>query len=321
MDFGAILLGFFVAFVIKIFVMVLGGVFLLRIYRVTSSGGKKPWLIIPEENRKRFKILMVGLFFFFIAEFSCGIEMYILTRSNVYCSCFHGIASALSMALCTVGFFQLFDWKYFHIVDRSKACIASKTCGVCSKRKDGICQYRPLLFLSATLLFCMATPIFFASTDRIVADPRPYALPFESWNTWYDHSLIPWINKNLPNVVTDSSAFYLPEGMLILEFQMLPAIGMVLALGSIILLWFGREDQGIFFILLSTGVLSYSYFEVISYGLTRDAYFGSLVHEGGEFLFLVMAMEILLKMFPPPKEKKSEEAGEKGELAHDHPIA
>lgn len=299
MDFGAALMGLLIAFGIKLFVMIFAARLLFRLYRLSFvEAPRKLWLVIPEQERGRFRMLTWGLLFFCISEFTCGIEVYILTRSSLFFSWVHSITSTIAMACTAVGVFQLFDWKYFHMVDRSATCIAVKTCNVCTKRTSGECQYQFALLMTATLLLFMAAPVFFVSTAQIDADPRPYVLPFDSWNRWYDTQVIPWLNRNLSNVVTDGNAFFLPSGMLVLEFRILPLVSMLLAAFSIFSFLRKKEDEGIAALLLSFGSFAYVLFEAIIYGLTRDAIFGALVHESGEFLFLVMITNVLAKMFP-----------------------
>lgn len=300
MDFGAALMGLFIGFVIKVFVMVLAGVLMVRLYRISlkATTTEKMWLIIPDDQRHRFLMLTCGLILFFISELTCGIEVYILTRSSPIISSLHSITSAFAMAFTAVGMFQLFDWKYFHLVERNAPCIATKSCGICTKRALGYCQYRSTLLTTATLVFFMAVPIFFASTTKLYANPKPYVLPFQSWNIWYDNTVIPWLNRTFSNVVTDGTAFYLPEAMLIIEFRILPIVGMLLSALSIFVVLAKKEDLGITLLLMALGILGYSYFEAVIYALTHDVIFGSLMHETGEFIFLVMAADILLKMFP-----------------------
>ena len=307
MDFGAALMGLFMALVVKVLVMVLAGVYLLRLYRVSHAGAShKLWLVVPQEHRRRFRLLTWGLVLFVASEVTCGIEIYILFRSSIYISTFHAIASSLGMALTALGIFEVLDWKYLHWRDTGAACVAVKSCRGCTKRTSGRCQYRSLLLLMGTFLVFTAVPIFFVSTAQLDADPRPYVLPFESWNEWYDHSLIPWLANHAPGMEIDGKAYHIPHALLYLEFRILPIVAIALAAAGIATMRLGRENAGLTLVLLATGPLAFSLFEVMTFGITRDAYLGGLLHEGGELFFIVTIAELLRRMFPPDAPRQAQ---------------
>lgn len=299
MNLGAALLGLFIAFVLKIAVMVVGATLMLRLFRTSfAASPRRMWLLVPEADRPYLKPLTWGLVFFFASEITCGIEVYILSRSSAITSSLHSLTSATAMALTAIGVFRLFDRKLFHLVDTSSACVALKTCGTCSKRAHGRCTFRPAMTIAAMLLLVAPLPILFASTTRLYADPRPYALPLASWNRWYDGVVVPFLNAHFTNVSTDWSAFFLPKTMLVIEYRIFPLVAVAMTAVSIVLFLRDRENAAITMLLAASGVAAYSYFEAAIYAMTNDALFGSLAHEIGEFLFLLLAAETLVRMYP-----------------------
>lgn len=305
MDLGAVLMGLLTAMIVKVTVIVLTAVLLVRLLRVSHDDTSKPWLLIPPPHRLRFRILSWGLILFAVSELACGIEIYVITRSNALLACLHSITSSVGMGLTAIGLFQIFDWKYFHFVDTTSPCIAMNTCEECTKRRSGVCQYRPLLSMAAALLMLMALPVFFVSTERLHADPGLYVLPFEPLNNWYEEMLARRQTAGVAGTPADLSGFYLPEEMLFLEFRVLPILAVLLAAASIACFLGKKEDWGIGMLLFAVGNQAYVYFEVMIYGLTRKPIFGFFLHECGELFFLLMVSNLLPRMFPKPREDPS----------------
>ncbi|OHB79749.1 MAG: hypothetical protein A2V98_22805 [Planctomycetes bacterium RBG_16_64_12] len=298
MDLGAVLMGLVTAGIVKLLVMTLTGVLLVRLFKVSDDGIKKPWLLIPREHQSRFRVLRWGLIFFAVSELACGIEIYVLSHSNALLACLHSMTSSVGMGLTAIGLFQIFDWKYLHFVDTTSPCIAMKTCEKCTKRQQNVCQYRPLLLMMAALLMLLTVPVFFAPTERLHADPGFYVLPFDSLNHWYD-DLMTTLRESNPSAGSAAmSTFYLPEEMLVLEFRLLPILGMLLAAASIACFLGKQEDLAVAFLLFAVGNHAYVYFEVMIYGLTQEPILGFLLHECGELFFLVMVSNLLPRMFP-----------------------
>lgn len=300
MDLGAVFMGLVTAGVVKLIVMGWTGVLLVRLFKVSDDGLflKKPWLLIPREHRSHFRVLRWGLLLFAASELACGIEIYVLTRSNALLACLHSMTSSAGMGLTAIGLFAIFDWKYFHFVDTTSPCIAVKTCEKCTKRQNNVCQYRPLLLMIGALLMLMTVPVFFAPTERLPADPGFYVLPFESLNHGYDDLMTTLRESNPSGNSPDMSMFYLPEEMLFLEFRLLPILGMLLAAASIACFLGKKEDVAVALLLFAVGNHAYVYFEVMIYGLTQKPILGFLLHECGELCFLVMVSNLLPRMFP-----------------------
>ena len=169
MDLGATLMGLLIVVVIKVLVMVLPAVLLIRLLKVSHSDTDKLWLLIPPQHRSRLRILIWGLILFAVSELACGVEIYVVTRSNALLACLHSITSFAAMGLTAVGLLQLFDWKYLHFVDTASPCIAVKTCGECTKRQSGVCRFSALLPIAAGLLILMSLPVFFAASTICLA--------------------------------------------------------------------------------------------------------------------------------------------------------
>ncbi len=298
MDLGAALLGLLIVVVVKVLVMALTAVLLVRLLKVSHCDTEKLWLLIPQQHRWRLRILTWGLILFAVSELACGVEIYVITRSNALLACLHSITSFAAMGLTAVGLLQLFDWKYLHFVDTASPCIALKTCGECTKRQSGVCRFSALPPVATGLLILMSLPVFFASTQRLHADPGFYALPIQSLNDRFDEMLAARQKANPSGTPAEVSAFHLPEEMLFLEFRVLPVLSVLLAAASIACFVARREDLGITVLLFAVGSQAYVFFEVMIYGLTQKPIFGFFLHESGELFFLAILSILLPRMFP-----------------------
>ena len=298
MGLGATLMGLLTALIVKVMVMGVTAVLLLRLLKVSHWGTEKLWLLIPQQHRARFRVLSWGLVLFAVSELACGIEIYVITRSNALLACLHSITSSVAMGLTGIGLFQIFDWKYLHLADTTSPCIAIATCQECTKRQPGGCRYRSLLCLIAALLVLMTLPVFFAPTEQLDADPGFYALPIESLNDWYDEMLAKRQRANPSGTAADMSSFHLPEEMLFLEFRLLPVLTALLAAASVACFLGKKEDLGLAVLFFALGNQAYVFFEVMIYGLTQKPIFGFFLHECGELFFLVMVGNLLPRMFP-----------------------
>lgn len=297
MDFGSALMAVLVAVVVKGAVMGLSGWLIVRVYRAASSPPpRRLWLLLPEEDRPEVRILWWALVLFFVSELTCGIEIYVLFRSNALLAAIHAGASAAGMGLFSLGILRLLDRRLFKFAE--PACLANRICRGCTLREPAGCRFRVALLLAATFASLAALAPMFASTERMYADPRRYALPFESWNRWYDGLAVPWLAAHLPNY-RPGAAYFLPEAMLVIEFRLLPLVSLALSLLAIARLRRGQVSEGARTLSVSAGVLCYSLFELVLYRGTGDVILGSLGHEAAEFWFLVFTAEFLRRCFAP----------------------
>lgn len=298
MDFGAALLALVTGVFIKIAVMAIGSVLLVKLYRASyGDAPKRLWLLLPKENLPEVRLVWWSLLCFFVAEWVCGIEVYILFRSNPWLSGIHAAASALGMGLFTLGVYLYLDKKLFRY--GQKACLANRICRGCTIEEPVGCKYRATLMLTATFVGLAALPAFFVPTDPMHADPTRWVLPFASWNAFYDQTYVPWIRSLFPDYEPSSIAYTLTGSMMWIEFRLQPAIALVLAAVAVGLGRASRERTAAKVLVFAIGFLCYPYFEMVLYRVTGDVYIGSLGHELAEFWFLVALAEFLRRTFPP----------------------
>lgn len=307
MDFGAALIALVTALVVKVAVMVFGGWLLYKLYRARQT--EQPdrlWILLPDEDQPEVRILWWSLVLFAIGELTCGVEVYVLFKSSPIFSACHAITSAFGMGLFALGAYLFLDKKLFRYGGRG--CIGNRICKGCTIAEDDGCKFRTLMTLIAVFVVLVAIAPFFTSTERMFADMKRWALPFASWNTWYDGTVVPWLVANVEGYDPTGVAFSLPPSMLVIEFRILPALALALAAASIPLARSGREPLATKLLVFATGVLSYSYFELVLYRVTGDVLLGSLAHEIVEFWFLIVVAEFLRRSFPP--EVAGEASGE-----------
>lgn len=301
MDLGAALLALFTGLIVKVAVMVLGGWLLVRLYQATHGRPRRLWLLLPQEDLPEVKLLYASLVLFAVAELTCGIEVYVLFHCSPWLSGIHSVTSAAGMGLFSLGLYLFLDKRLLRYGQR--ACLVNRICRGCTIEEPVGCRYRSTLMLGATFVALAALAPFFAPAEQLNADPRRWVLPFESWNTWYDTTYVPWLQDNVAGYEPTSIAYWLPEAMMVIEYRVLPAVALVVALTAIPLARAGREPLAGKLVVFAAGMLAYSYFELVLYRVTGDVYVGSLGHELVEFWFLVAVAELLRRTFPPDREQ------------------
>ena len=301
MDLGAALLALVITMGLKLPVMIVTGWLMYKMYKATNQKSpKKLWILVPEEERAEYKILFYSLTFFALSEIFCGIETYILMQSHYLGRFLHSITSGVGMGLFAVGIYKLVDKKAFNFTG-DRCFFKQGVCKGCPLTAGKSCRFTPTILYVATFILLAAIPPFFASTQKMVADPTKFILPFEILNNWYDNSLIPFIMKMDPNYKPIGVAFFLTKGPQVLDFKIIPGIVILLQLTGIALIQSGkisRIKQGMNSVLFGLGLLCYTYYEVILNRLTDDLFVGALGHEIGEFVFLILLSEFVSKMFP-----------------------
>lgn len=297
MDLGSALMAILISLGVKLGVLVIGARLLLRLYRARTHRPGKLWLLLPQRDEPEVKVLWWSLVLFYLSELTCGVEVYVLFQSNRWLSSFHAFASAGGMALFALGLYLMLDRRMVHY--GQKRCAINAICKGCTIEKPEGCRFTTVATLLATFVALAAVYPWFVSTDRLVANTSAYALPFESWNTWYDQTVVPWLMANVSAYDPTGEAYYIPSMVLEVEFKVLPLIAFVAATASIFMLRTRREVLGIKVAALAFGFLSYTYFELIVYKTTDDVILGSLGHEVAEFWFLVAAAEFLHASFGP----------------------
>jgi len=299
MDLGAACLALLVSIGMKIPIMLIAGNLIYRMYRSSHNAPPtKLWLIIPKEHRKEFKWLYFSLIAFFISEFFCGIETWILMRSDASMRAIHAVSSCAGMGLFAVGTYLLFD-KYI-IFYGEKRCALNRICRGCTLLEGGTCKFSASVFLFATFILLAIFPPMFVSTDIITANPTKFILPFDSLNNWYEYTLLPIVKSMDPNYKPIGVAFFLPKSTQILENKILPAlVGIIEVIGMCLYASkkISRKLNGFNVILFGAGMLCYSYFEIILNRVLGDLFLGAIGHEIGEFAFLLLLSEFLTVTF------------------------
>ena len=301
MDLGAILLALLTGLVVKTAVMVVSAWLVVKLYRATwSPPPRRLWILLPEGARPEARVLWWALLFFFVAELTCGIEIYILFESSGIMSGTHAIASGVGMGLFSLGLLMFVDDKIIGYA--GTRCAVNRICRGCTIARPDGCKMRLLLMLGATLLVMAALFVFFMPTARMNADMSRYTLPFESLNAWFDGTVDPWLRAHFADYQPSGTAYFLPESMLVLEFRILPSVAAVCAVVGIALLRGRREVVGLRWVAFAAGLVAYVYFEVALYPATGDVLIGSLGHEVAELWFLLATVELLRRSFPAPVE-------------------
>jgi hypothetical protein len=295
MDFGSALFALTAAFLVKGAVMVLGGWLLLRLY---GAAWRRPparaWLLLPAESLPEVRLLWWALALFAASELTCGVEIYVLFQSSAILSGAHAVTSAAGMALFALGLYLFADRRLLRF--GGPPCLANRICRGCTIAQG--CRFRVVILLLATFLaLAVAVPLF-APAERMNADTSRYVLPFPALNAWYDSSVVPWLEANVPGYRRSGVAYYLPRSVLFIEFRVLPALALAGAVASVGLALRRREAAALKVAAAAAGGLCYSYFELVIYRGTGDVLLGSLMHEVAEFWFLVFTAELLRRCFP-----------------------
>ncbi|MEK6625965.1 MAG: hypothetical protein AABY86_13390 [Bdellovibrionota bacterium] len=301
MDLGAVLLALTVSIGLKIPIMLIAGSLIYKMYRAThASPPKRLWAVIPKEHRQEFKWLYYSLIFFFISETFCGVETWILMRSDATMRAIHALSSSFGMGLFAVGLYLLFDKKIIFYAE--KKCALNKMCKGCTLLAGETCKFNSTVLIFGTFIFLAIFPPLFVSTEVITANPAKFILPFESINHWYEFTLIPLLKSLDPNYKSIGVAFFLPTSTQILENKILPSIVGIIVLTGITLFSskkLATKLIGFNTILFGAGMLCYTYFEIILNRLVGDLFLGAIGHEIGEFVFLFLLTEFLTVTFRP----------------------
>lgn len=297
MDFGAILIALLTAGVVKVTVMVLSVRLVLKLYRASHLREKshKLWLLLPDESLPEIRVLWWSLVLFAVSELVCGVEVYIFFQSNQVLASIHAVTSGFGMGLFAYGMFLFADRKFIHY--GGDRCLANRICQGCTIEAPPGCKFRVFILLVTTFVMIAALGAFLAPTERMYADMKNWALPFDSMNAWFDATAVPWMIANLPGYDPTGKAFYIPEAELLIEFRILPALALLLCLISVRLIQGAREHIGMKIMVFALGMLAYTYFEIFLYPATGDALIGSLGHEVVELWFLVITAEFLVLSF------------------------
>lgn len=306
MDLGGALLAILAGGVVKPVVMVLGVWLLYRLYRATyAPRPESAWIVLPPEHLSEFRMLWWSLVLFGIAEIACAIEVYVLFHSSEVFSGIHSVTSAVAMGLFLLGLYLYFDKKYLRYGQGD--CAIKPVCRGCTIRAAAGCKFHLLLGLIAVFVVLSACAAFFAPTARIAADLQPYALPFESWNAWYDNRVVPWLVAHISGYDPSGDTEYVPTSVFFFEFRILPCVVIVLAGAGSVLSWSRSVTLAPGLVAVASGVLVFIYSELALYAATGEALIGSLGHEVAELWFLVALWEFLRRTFPSggPREARA----------------
>ncbi|HAZ14478.1 MAG: hypothetical protein A2X86_00275 [Bdellovibrionales bacterium GWA2_49_15] len=300
MDLGALILATLVVMLLKIPIMIISATLIFKMYRSAhASPPKRLWLVIPKEYRQEFRWLHYSLIFFFISEAFCGVETWILLRSDDFMKAAHSLSSVLGMGFFAVGIYLLFNKKIIFYAE--KKCVLNKICRGCTLLEGFDCKFNSTVLIFASFILLAVIPPFFVSTEIMNADLSKYALPLSVTN-WYEFTLVPFIKTFDPNYKTIKVIFFLPTSTQILENRVFPAfvavieiVGMFLFSSKAIAL----KLKGLLVIIFGAGMLCYTYFELVVTRLLNDIFLGGIAHEFGEFIFIFLLVEFLTVSFKP----------------------
>jgi len=299
MDLGAALLALLTGVIVKLAVMSVTAWLLVRIYQSSyrPEQTKKLWLLLPKESLPEVRLLWWSLVLFAVSELTCGIEIYVLLRSNVVISSVHSITSASGMGLFALGFYLHFDKRSFGY--GTAKCFLRKACRGCPVAQDPPeqCKLRVLLLLVGTFVALCALVPLLVSTSRIYGDVSRYTLPFETLNRLWDQSFVPWVQSWMASYEPSGKAFYLPEAMLFVEFRVIPVATLLITLWAIQRARAGDVRTSAKGLVFSIGAQAYVYSELVLYRATNEAIIGSLAHEVMELWFLIFVAELLRRTF------------------------
>jgi hypothetical protein len=297
MDLGAGLLAILTAVVVKGVVMLLAAVLVARVFRATHAPApRRLWLLVPPEARREARVLSWALVCFAASELTCGVEIYVLTRSSAWVDGVHGILSAAGMALFALGAYRVLDRQVVRFA--TPECAARRMCGACTVRTPEGCKLRVALSLGASFVVLAALFALLAPTTRMDADLHRFALPFPALNAWYDRVVVPWLSAHVRDYEPTGQAYFFPASVFVLELRVVPLAVAALASYAVASLAAGRLARGVDALLIAAGALGYVYFEIVLYRGTGDLLLGSLGHEVGELWFLLFAAELLRRAYP-----------------------
>ena len=305
MDFGATLLGYLVAGLLKPAVMIISAIIAARMARsYWPPADGETWLHIPKDLRPAFLVLFLSLVLFVFSELFCATETYVLMCSDTTWQILHSLSSGIGMGFCAVGLFMLLDRRLLHF--GGGACVFRSLCTGCPQRDGRTCRLQSFLFLGGILVILVALPPLFASTADMIANTARFVLPFDAINSWYDHVLLPRILAACPHYHPIGDVVYLRAIPQQLDYRIYPIITIALTFTGLILLIARKQTaslQGLYLILFAAGLIGYTYYQLLLQRAVGDLLLAALGHEVGELFFLITLIKILKLFFPHPREE------------------
>lgn len=298
MQFGATILAYIVAGILKPIVMVFSFALVCRMYlEYRSNKETTRWLRIEDDQRRVFKIILFSLVLFVFSELFCAIETYVLMNSDCTFQLLHSITSATGIGVFAVAMYMLLNVQVIRF--GTSRCVMRPVCHGCSYEGGAECQFAPIFILVSLFLVMVAVLPIFAPTTEMVANPVRFALQSEQANSWYEQTFLPWMMSVWPRYRPIGEAVYLPHWPQVLDYRVYPSISIALILSGLIL--FRRREltsksEGIYLIMFAAGLLGYTYYQLILQRGTNDVLIAALGHEIGELFFLVILAK-LLKLF------------------------
>jgi len=302
MEFGATILGYFVAGILKPIVMLVSGIIVIRMAMSYWPGKtRSPWLYVPADQKPSFRILLLSMVFFGFSELFCATETYVLMCSDATWQMLHSLSSGAGMGLFAVGLFMLLDNRLIHFGEG--ACVLKPVCVSCSQKTGAPCKFQPIIVLGGILVILASLPPLFASTAAMTANPSRFDLPFDQLNNWYDQVLLPWLVTACPQYRPIGDVVYLKEIPQQLDYRFYPLVAIALTLTGLLLqrgMTLAFKLHGIYMVLFAAGLLGYTYYQLVLQRAMGDLLLAALGHEVGELYFLIVLVNILQAFFPPP---------------------
>lgn len=299
MELGAALVGMFTVGVIKIAVMILTARLLYRLHRAlrgaAPGSAARPYSLVARDAPREMGWLFAAVALFAVSEVACAAEIWILARSSPLLGVTHSLTSAAGMGLFALALFAYADRQMFAFTAR--ACVGHKVCHGCPVREGLACRYAGLLQLAAALVAFASVPPWLSSVAPMAGDPRRYALPFPTWNAWYDDAARPFLARLGHDAA--GASFDLSAAVQIADYRVIPAFACLLAGAALLHLRLRREARGVLVLAFAGGALAYTYCELILNRATGDIIFGSLAHEVAELWFILFTGHLLERTFTP----------------------
>ncbi|MBF0361338.1 MAG: hypothetical protein HQK49_10015 [Oligoflexia bacterium] len=300
MDLGITLLGIFISYVIKIMVMTLSVIITYRTYKAVI--GRSDWIKIPEIDLHNFKFLFISIILFCMSELVCGIESYLLIKTNYIIGILHSIFSSFGQGFFLLGIYEIFNGRL--ILFAEKGCLINRFCKGCTLIESNRCKFSSITTIGAWAMLLATIPPLFASIDTIYADSSKYVLPFTSLNSWFDTSLVPMLKSYFPNYKPIGCSFFLDSKVQFYDSRVLPLMVMSLVLLAIFFIAkkeMKEKNIGIQLLLFCSGTIGYSYYQIILNRNMGDLFLGALAHEVAELIFLIILFKLLPLLYPPTK--------------------
>jgi len=270
MDLGGILIALFDAVVVKGIVMVLAAWMVVKFYRAAlQRQPARGWLAVPDDQRPEARLLWWSLLVFLLSEVTCGLEMFAVGRTCPPLSVGHTAISGLGTGLFALALYAYLDKVLLRFA--GSHCLVNRVCRGCTVQEGAPCRFASGIVLLAVFLALAVIPPLYVSTGRVYADLSRYALPFDSWNAWFDDRVEPWLLEHVTGYRPHGQSFYLPPAMLIVEYKILPGLALLLSLAAIVAARGRREALALRLLAFAFGTLAYTYLELALYPATDDA--------------------------------------------------